>query len=142
MRLDALVAGVAEAQVHPAGDGRDGATTEVTAVVHDTRAVTTGALFCCVPGERVDGHDLAPQAVAAGAVALLVERPVDVAVPQVLVPSVRQAMGPVAAELWGHPSQRVPVVGVTQRVQLEWPDGKTAPVELADGGDWRLVRPR
>lgn len=36
----------------------------------------------------------------------------------------------------------VPVVGVTQRVQLEWPDGKTAPVELADGGDWRLVRPR
>ncbi|MFN7588396.1 MAG: hypothetical protein ACK5UQ_07780 [Planctomycetota bacterium] len=36
----------------------------------------------------------------------------------------------------------VPVVGVTQRVQLEWPDGKTAPVELADGGDWLVVRPR
>ena len=36
----------------------------------------------------------------------------------------------------------VPVVGVTQRVQVEWQDGKTAPLELADGGDWRLVRPR
>jgi hypothetical protein len=36
----------------------------------------------------------------------------------------------------------VPVVGVTQRVQLEWPDGKTAPVDLVDGGDWRVVRPR
>lgn len=36
----------------------------------------------------------------------------------------------------------VPVVGVKQRVQLEWQDGKTAPLELADGGDWRLVRPR
>lgn len=36
----------------------------------------------------------------------------------------------------------VPVVGVTQRVQLEWPDGKTAPVALADGADWVVVRPR
>lgn len=36
----------------------------------------------------------------------------------------------------------VPVVGVTQRVQLEWPDGKTAPVELTDGGDWLVARPR
>lgn len=36
----------------------------------------------------------------------------------------------------------VPVVGVIQRVQLEWPDGKTAPVELADGGDWLVMRPR
>jgi UDP-N-acetylmuramoyl-L-alanyl-D-glutamate--2,6-diaminopimelate ligase len=109
VRLDALVAGVAEAQVLPAGGGG----TDVTAVVHDTRAVTSGALFCCVVGEHVDGHDLAAQAVTAGAVALLVERTVDVEVPQVRVPSVRDAMGPVAAELWGHPSRHLPVVGVT-----------------------------
>ena len=41
-----------------------------------------GALFFCVPGSTVDGHDLAAAAVAAGAVALVVEQPVDVAVPQ------------------------------------------------------------
>src|SRR3546814_9412725 len=66
-----------------------------------------------VPGARVDGHDLAADAVERGAVALLVERPVDVAVPQVQVTSVRGAMGPLAATFWGRPSRRVPVVGVT-----------------------------
>ena len=116
MRLDALLAGVAEAEVlTPGGGGGDteAGATEVTAVVHDTRAVTPGALFCCVRGERIDGHELAPEAVAAGAVALLVERPVDAGVPQLLVPSVRDAMGPVAATFWDHPSSHLAVVGVT-----------------------------
>jgi UDP-N-acetylmuramoyl-L-alanyl-D-glutamate--2,6-diaminopimelate ligase len=85
----------------------------VSSVVHDTRAVEPGALFCCVPGARVDGHDLAPDAIARGATALLVERAVDAAVPQLAVASVREAMGPVAASYWGHPSERMQVVGVT-----------------------------
>ncbi len=50
---------------------------------------------------------------AAGAVALLVERFVDVGVPQVLVDDVRAAMAPLAAALHGHPSQRMAVVGIT-----------------------------
>ena len=111
MRLDALVSGVAEAELDPVG-GAAGAV-EVTAVVHDTRAVAPGALFCCVPGARVDGHDLAADAVAAGAVALVVARPLAVPVPQVRVPAVRAAMGPLAAELHGHPSRQLAVVGVT-----------------------------
>ena len=111
MRIDALVAGVAEAQIDPAG-GSAGAT-EVTAVVHDTRDVGPGALFCCVPGATVDGHDLAAGAVERGAVALLVERAVAVPVVQVRVPSVRQAMGPLAATFHGHPSRQLAVVGVT-----------------------------
>ena len=41
-------------------------------VVHDSRSVTPGALFCCVPGTAVDGHDLARAALDAGAAALLV----------------------------------------------------------------------
>jgi UDP-N-acetylmuramyl pentapeptide synthase len=67
---------------------------EITDLAHDTRAVRPGALFFCVPGATVDGHDLAPAAVAAGAVALIVEHPVDVPVPQLAVPSVREAMPP------------------------------------------------
>lgn len=86
---------------------------EITSVVHDTRAVTAGSLFCCVPGARVDGHDLAAEAVAAGAAALLVERTLSVRAPQVRVESVRQAMGPLAAALWGHPSNDLTVVGIT-----------------------------
>ncbi len=45
---------------------------DLGSIVHDSRDVTPGALFCCIPGERADGHDYAPAAVAAGAVALLV----------------------------------------------------------------------
>ncbi len=89
----------------------------VASVAHDTRRVERDALFCCVPGRTVDGHDLAGDAVAAGAVALLVERYLDAsgvaAVPQVRVPSVRAFMGPVAAAVHGHPSEALSVLGVT-----------------------------
>ena len=100
--------GVRAALVPPGSDD-----VEITSVVHDTRAVVVGSLFCCVPGARVDGHDLAAEAIAAGAAAVLVERTLSVGAPQVQVESVRQAMGPLAAALWGHPSNDLTVVGVT-----------------------------
>jgi UDP-N-acetylmuramoyl-L-alanyl-D-glutamate--2,6-diaminopimelate ligase len=87
--------------------------TEVASVTHDSRRVEPGGLFCCVPGSTADGHDHAPAAVAAGAVALLVERFLDLPVAQVRVPSVRAAMAPVAAACFGHPSRRLRVLGVT-----------------------------
>ena len=87
---------------------------DIVAISHDSSAVVPGTLFCCVPGARADGHDFAASAVAAGAVALLVERFVDgVDVPQVLVDETRPAMARLAAALYGHPSQRMAVVGIT-----------------------------
>src|SRR5699024_9137645 len=86
---------------------------ELTEAAHDSRALEPGSLFCCVTGTFSDGHDHAPAAVAAGAAALLCERPLDLAVPQVIVPSVRAAMGPAAAVLAGHPSRDLVTVGVT-----------------------------
>jgi UDP-N-acetylmuramoyl-L-alanyl-D-glutamate--2,6-diaminopimelate ligase len=97
---------------------------EVRAVVHDSRAVEAGTLFCCVPGEHVDGHDFAAAAVGAGADALLVERRLDLEVAQVVVPSVRIAMAPVAARLHGDPSRALHVVGITGT------NGKTTTVHL------------
>lgn len=111
MQLGALLGSLADPSAALAPDGAT--ETEITAVVHDTRAVTDGALFCCVAGAHVDGHDLAHLAVANGAAALLVERPVGAGVPEVRVPSVRGALGPVAAAFWGHPSRSMRVVGVT-----------------------------
>ena len=109
MRLDRLLGDLEV--LHTRGD--PGAT-EVTAITHDSASVVPGALFCCVPGERRDGHEFAPAAVAAGAPALLCERTVaGLDVTQVVVPSVRLAMGPAAAALFDHPSRRTPVVGVT-----------------------------
>jgi UDP-N-acetylmuramoyl-L-alanyl-D-glutamate--2,6-diaminopimelate ligase len=86
---------------------------EVTDLAYDTRAVTPGALFFCVPGSTVDGHDLAADAVAKGAVALVVERRLDLPVPQLEVASVRAVMGPIAARFFGDPSQDLQVAAVT-----------------------------
>src|SRR5580692_12072979 len=90
-----------------------GANLEIAALAYDSRAVVPGSLFFCVPGLRLDGHDLAPQAIAAGAVALVVERPLGLGVPELLVDSVRAAMGPIAARLYGEPAEQLKVVGVT-----------------------------
>ena len=86
---------------------------EISDLAYDARSVTSGALFFCVKGANADGHDLAGAAVAAGAVALVVERHVDATVPQVLVPSVRAVMGPVAARFFGDPSRELDVAAVT-----------------------------
>ncbi len=108
MRLSDLLHGLEVTAV----EGETG-TTEVTSVVHDSRAVGPGTLFCCVVGSTVDGHELARGAVADGAVAVLCERHVPVDVPQVRVAGVRAAMGVVAAALYGHPSSQLDVVGIT-----------------------------
>jgi UDP-N-acetylmuramoyl-L-alanyl-D-glutamate--2,6-diaminopimelate ligase len=86
---------------------------ELRDLAYDTRAVVPGSLFFCVPGAQVDGHELAGEAVAAGAVALVVERPVEAAVPQLVVPSVRAAMPVVADEFFGRPTEELQVTGVT-----------------------------
>ncbi|HEY7178699.1 MAG TPA: UDP-N-acetylmuramoyl-L-alanyl-D-glutamate--2,6-diaminopimelate ligase [Gaiella sp.] len=86
---------------------------ELRDLAYDTRAVTPGALFFCVPGERFDGHELAGEAVALGAVAVVAERRLDVSVPQVIVPSVRRAMPVAADEFFGRPTEELQVAAVT-----------------------------
>jgi UDP-N-acetylmuramoyl-L-alanyl-D-glutamate--2,6-diaminopimelate ligase len=86
---------------------------EITDLALDSRRVRPGALFFCVPGLTRDGHDFAPEAVRRGAAALVVERRLELDVPQVVVPSVRAAMGPVASRFHGDPSAHLDVVGVT-----------------------------
>jgi UDP-N-acetylmuramoyl-L-alanyl-D-glutamate--2,6-diaminopimelate ligase len=66
-----------------------------------------------VPGLKADGHDFAPAAVAAGAAALIVERPLDLAVPQLVVADVRGAMALAADAFFGFPTRELQVAGVT-----------------------------
>ena len=89
------------------------APTDVSDLAYDTRRVVPGALFACVRGAHVDGHDLAPDAVARGAAALLVERPLDLAVPQLVVHDVRTAMAVAADTFFGTPTRELEVAGVT-----------------------------
>src|ERR687887_35539 len=87
---------------------------DVADLAYDTRAITPGALFFCVRGANVDGHDPTPQAVEAGAAALVVERPVaSVHVPQIVVDDSRAAMAVAADVFFGHPTGELEVVGVT-----------------------------
>src|SRR3954451_17067187 len=86
---------------------------EILDLAYDMRAVSPGTLFFGVPGANADGHDLAADAVAAGAAALVGERPLDVDVPQLQVPSVRAAMGPASTLFFGDPSRELEIAAVT-----------------------------
>src|SRR5262249_61985602 len=90
VRLRDLAAAVDAVRSGTAGPDRD---PDLTAVVHTTGDVRPGALFCCVRGSRVDGHDLAPDALAAGAAALVVDHPLALDAPQLVVADVRAALG-------------------------------------------------
>jgi UDP-N-acetylmuramoyl-L-alanyl-D-glutamate--2,6-diaminopimelate ligase len=86
---------------------------EVSGLAYDNRSVTAGTLFFCVPGFKRDGHDFAPDAVERGAAALVVERPLGLGVPEVVVDDVRAAMAQVAARFHGDPTGTLDVVGIT-----------------------------
>jgi UDP-N-acetylmuramoyl-L-alanyl-D-glutamate--2,6-diaminopimelate ligase len=92
------------------GEGPD---VPVRALAFDNRAVEPGTLFFCVPGFTRDGHDFAADAVARGAVALVVARPLGLGVPEVLVGDVRAAMAVAAARLHGDPTASLRVAGIT-----------------------------
>jgi UDP-N-acetylmuramoyl-L-alanyl-D-glutamate--2,6-diaminopimelate ligase len=86
---------------------------DVTDLAYDARAVTPGALFACIPGFRADGHDFAPDAVEHGAVALLVERELDLPVPQLVVADAREGLALAADAFFGHPTRELAVGAVT-----------------------------
>ena len=107
MDLEALIRALAPSEVTGARP------VAIGDLVYDTRNVSAGALFFCVPGERVDGHDLAWEAIERGAAALVVERVLDVDIPQLVVDDVRAAMAVAADVFFGEPTRELEIVGVT-----------------------------
>ncbi len=85
----------------------------IASVDFDSRLVAVESLFCCLRGAQSDGHDFAGVALSAGATALLVDHPVEIDLPQVVVPDTRFAMGRLAASFFGHPGRALTLVGVT-----------------------------
>ena len=86
---------------------------EVNELRYNSRKVEKGDVFCCVVGTFADGHKYAAQAVEAGAAALVVERQLDLDVPQILVENTRIAMAEMAAAYYGNPADEMVMVGIT-----------------------------
>lgn len=85
----------------------------ITGLTLDSRAVQPGDLFVALQGEAADGHAYVSEAVAAGAVAVVSERPVETHVPNIVMIDLRHRVSAIAAEFFGHPSAQLRVVGVT-----------------------------
>lgn len=92
----------------------------------DSRKVTQGSLFICMQGFTVDGHDFAKEAVQNGAVALIVERPVNVDVPTIQVKDSQRAMAILADVFYQSPTNKLHLIGITGT------NGKTTTTYLID----------
>ncbi len=88
----------------------------VSGISQDSRSLTTGDVYCCVRGETFNGTEFIADALAAGAVAVVVDTDVS-GIPDhiavVTVPNVREFLGPFASSCFGHPSHSLRMVGVT-----------------------------
>ncbi len=96
----------------------------ISSITDDSRSVAPGALFCAIAGTHRDGHEHVADAVARGAVAAMVTRPVAAAVPQIVVRDGRIALSVVARAWFGRPADGLTIVGVTGT------NGKTTTVAL------------
>lgn len=85
----------------------------VTGLAFNSSNVVPGDAFFCIVGEKADGHRFAADAVARGAVALVVEHRVDVDVSQFVVSDTRRALALAASAFYGNPSSEMSVVGIT-----------------------------
>lgn len=89
--------------------------TSVTQIQFDSRKVSVGDMFVATSGTHVDGHDFISKAVEAGASVIVAERP-DVNVGSAALVKMAHtagALGPIASNFYGNPSQSLKVVGVT-----------------------------
>jgi len=107
MQLERLIAALAPTDV--VGDSA----LEIRELAYDAREVPRDSLFFCVPGAKADGHDFAARALERGAVGLVVERRLELAATQVVVPSVRVAMPRAAVEFFDDPTAELPVAAIT-----------------------------
>jgi len=84
---------------------------DIESVSTDTRQIAKKALFVALVGERFDAHDFVQQAADNGATALLVERELDTALPQLIVENSKVALGQLAS--WVHQQCSTPTLAIT-----------------------------
>ncbi len=87
---------------------------EITDIIYDSRKVIQGCAFVCLCGSSIDSHEMAQQAVDAGAAAIIAQREVDVhGAPVIMVENTRYALSILSAAYFRHPANEIRVVGIT-----------------------------
>ena len=90
---------------------------EIKQVVYDSRKLSQGCLFICICGYNVDGHSFAKEAAQKGAAAIVVQKdvelPYDSEITVIRVEDTRYAMAFISAAYFGHPADRLKVIGIT-----------------------------
>jgi UDP-N-acetylmuramoyl-tripeptide--D-alanyl-D-alanine ligase len=111
-------------QTNPSTTANTALNASVTGVTTDTRTLQAGDLFIALVGDKFDGHDFAERAIARGAVALILSRPLALSsdIPQFIVADTLQAYQQIAS--WWRDRFKIPIIGVTGSV------GKTSTKEL------------
>ncbi len=90
---------------------------EISDIIYDSRRVVPGCVFVALSGVRSDGHDYVAAAVAAGAVALVVEKEIDAALAEavtvITVAESRKALAYLSAEYFDYPQKKLTTIGIT-----------------------------
>jgi len=88
---------------------------EVRGITHDSHKVKEGYVFVAIKGHKVDGHDFIIGAIEKGAIALVVEKKIELAsrIPQIIVSNTRYALAALSSRFYGEPSSKMTVVGIT-----------------------------
>jgi UDP-N-acetylmuramoyl-L-alanyl-D-glutamate--2,6-diaminopimelate ligase len=86
---------------------------EITGISYNSKTTQKGDIFVCLVGENSDGHEYAKMAKDNGAVALMVEKELDIDIPQIKVKNTRHQIADIAAAFYGFPSKNINMIGVT-----------------------------
>ena len=86
---------------------------DITGISYNSQTTKKGNIFVCMTGEHTDGHKYFQKAVEVGAVALMVEKPLDTHLPQVVVASTKKQIADISAKFFNFPSKSLNLVGVT-----------------------------
>ena len=86
---------------------------EISGISYNSKTTKEGDIFICLVGEHSDGHEYAKMAIENGALALLVERPLDIKIPQVVVENTRHRIADIADRFYSRPSLGLNLIGIT-----------------------------
>lgn len=86
---------------------------EIEGLSYNSKKTKPNDLFICLTGEHVDGHEYAEEAIDNGAVACVVERRLNIDIPQIVVSSTEEILAKISSEFYDNPSSKINVIGVT-----------------------------